>query len=794
MKYRLIVCLTIVMIQLAKADTFTVTNNLDDGAGSLREAITLSNNTIGHDKINFNIPFGDVASRTINLLSELPEITDPTIIDATTQPLGNAFGISYARIHLTSQAGIFNHAFSIAADSSEIYGFFISNFKAGITVTGAYVKIGAIQKGNVIYQCGIAAISIQFTDHAALQGNLIGVDTIGNMAAGATQNGIQIINSYLVSIGGKTLLANNIISGNNYGIQLQNATFVDINSNYIGTNPPGLLAAPNQYGIYCSGVNNNIEIGGDSLFERNMISGNVNAGIYGVLSNSFIQGNVIGLNLLGTALGNGTQGIYLTIGSSDNIIGGEFLQSNTISNNGAEGIAFQNALCLRNTISRNSLSCNSTQTGNGGIKLNSANNNLAAPQLTIVTGNGLAGTTIPNGMVELFYDDSCSYCEGNAFLAAVTANANGVFSYSGAITGFVTATVTDTDGNTSAFSACTDTNTVACIVAGFSTSGFLCMNGTIGFVDQTVTEPATEVNAWSWNFGDGGTAEEASPVHTFATAGTFNVQLISTNSSGCTDTVVQSVVINELPVADFNTFPQYCINSLVHFDDASTAGAGGTITLRNWDFGDGGTSTAVNPTHIYTTVGIKEVKLMVTNNFGCTDEKTAFIVIVPKPNAEFIFEANNLTTTFTNTTDFNGAHSSFWDFDDGTTSNEDNPVHTFASSGTYLVCLTVVDSLCENESFFCDQVDVVTGISDPYASAALSIYPNPAKDYLTVDAGKLQVNQIKMTNLSGALVLNVKATDQQLTTVNLPAQLAPGMYLLYFETDKGIIARKVVVE
>ena len=185
---------------------------------------------------------------------------------------------------------------------------------------------------------------------------------------------------------------------------------------------------------------------------------------------------------------------------------------------------------------------------------------------------------------------------------------------------------------------------------------------------------------------------------------------------------------------------------------------------------------------------------MVTTNFGCTDEKSAFIVIVPKPNADFTFEANNLTTTFTNTTDFNGGHSSSWDFDDGTTSSEDNPVHTFASSGTYLVCLTVFDSLCENQSFFCDQVDVVTGINDPFASAGINVYPNPAKDYLMVDGGNLQIQQVKLTTLSGALMMTVKTPVQQITTLRLPAQLAAGMYLLYLETDKGTVARKVVVE
>src|SRR5215468_75891 len=69
---------------IATASTFTVTNNSDSGAGSLRQAITDANNHAGLDRIEFNIPGAGV--HTITLASALPTITGPVVIDGYTQP------------------------------------------------------------------------------------------------------------------------------------------------------------------------------------------------------------------------------------------------------------------------------------------------------------------------------------------------------------------------------------------------------------------------------------------------------------------------------------------------------------------------------------------------------------------------------------------------------------------------------------------------------------------------------------------------------------------------------------
>lgn len=790
MRIGIAVCfLLISIIQQAKADVFVVINNQDSGPGSLRQAITDANNHAGSDKIYFDIPEGDVVSRTITLQTVLPALTGPTVIDATTQLMGNSFGISYARIQLTAEATGLGQAFTFTADSCEAYGFFINKFQNGIVVTGTYSKVGAIQKGNVIFNCSTAAIDIEFTNHAALQGNLIGVDTMGAMMAGATGDGIKVVNSYLVSIGGKTLLAYNVISGNNNGIRLQNATFVDINSNNIGTSPSGLLAQPNAYGIYCTGINNNIEVGGDSLFERNLISGNLNAGIYGVLSNSAIQGNVIGLNSAGEALGNGTYGIYLTFGSSDNLIGGELLKSNVIAKNGQEAIAFQNGTCIHNTITRNSLFCNSTASGNGGIKLNQANGAIASPQLLVVTPTGLAGATIPLGIVEIFTNDSCTLCEGSLYLTTVTANANGVFTYNATISGSVTATVTDAMGNTSSFAGCADTSSSVCIVAEFITTGSKCENQLISFLDQSVTEPSTSVSSRFWNFGDGVTSTSSSPVHAYATPGTFSVKLIAISASGCTDTIVHDLTINAVPNANYNTLPVSCTGEVVHFDDASSS----DVTQRFWDFGDGGTSTSTNPSHSYGSPGVYAVTLTVTNASGCTDSKSGNIAIAPQPVAGFTAAVTDLMVSFTNTSSFNGPHSFFWNFDDGNTSTLQNPEHTYANAGTYNVCLSIYDSVCQSGSILCTLIDVVTGVDDLALHETISIYPNPANSYLVIKCGNT-AEEIRLTTMEGKNVLhfmNQQALQDPLTLA-LPA-LAPGLYLLYVETDKGTIARKVVI-
>jgi gliding motility-associated-like protein len=113
-----------------------------------------------------------------------------------------------------------------------------------------------------------------------------------------------------------------------------------------------------------------------------------------------------------------------------------------------------------------------------------------------------------------------------------------------------------------------------------------------------------------------------------------------------------------------------------------------------WDFGDGSTSTAVNPTHQYTAVGFYNVYLKVTSATGCASATFAgrFIRIVPGVIPDFDF-TNPVTcrspfnVNFTNLTSGPGALTYQWDFGNSTNSTQDNPVATYAAGGTYNVTL-----------------------------------------------------------------------------------------------------------
>src|SRR5262249_5823607 len=152
----------------------------------------------------------------------------------------------------------------------------------------------------------------------------------------------------------------------------------------------------------------------------------------------------------------------------------------------------------------------------------------------------------PNGTVELFYDDSCANCEGKTFFASVTVSPGGSFIYNGPINQKITATVTDTFGNTSAFSTCTDSAAGGCIVAGF-TSDMLttCPDADVTFTDQTITAPGSTLSSWSWDFGDGSTDNTQSPIHSYVDAGTYTIQLIVSNTNGCSDTASAEITVNE---------------------------------------------------------------------------------------------------------------------------------------------------------------------------------------------------------------------------------------------------------
>lgn len=207
--------------------------------------------------------------------------------------------------------------------------------------------------------------------------------------------------------------------------------------------------------------------------------------------------------------------------------------------------------------------------------------------------------------------------------------------------------------------------------------------------------------SWEWQFGDGTTSTEQNPCHTYRSPGTYTVVLTAWNdaqyhetgpAASLSDTETKSGYIVatacDPPIAQFYGVPTSGLKPLtVVFTNQSIGG-----TSFSWDFGDGSTSTAFNPTHVYQSVGVYTVSLTATNAYGSdTRTRISYIVVedqcVP-PVADFsISYPSPGTAAFTDLS--SRAFSWSWDFGDGTISTEQNPVHQYAEEGEYTVSLTV---------------------------------------------------------------------------------------------------------
>ncbi|MEM1340038.1 MAG: PKD domain-containing protein [Bacteroidota bacterium] len=150
------------------------------------------------------------------------------------------------------------------------------------------------------------------------------------------------------------------------------------------------------------------------------------------------------------------------------------------------------------------------------------------------------------------------------------------------------------------------------------------------------------------------------------------------------------------------------------------------IVSYTWDFNDGNTSTAIDPSNTFTTAGSYEVELTVTDGEGLTDTSSITITVndpVGNTPPQAIATANvqtgvaPLTVDFTgsNSTDDLGVETYFWDFKDGTTSTDPDPSHTFNSAGTYIVELTVTD--IENAS---DSTTINITVTDTATTGVVS--------------------------------------------------------------------------
>ncbi len=229
--------------------------------------------------------------------------------------------------------------------------------------------------------------------------------------------------------------------------------------------------------------------------------------------------------------------------------------------------------------------------------------------------------------------------------------------------------------------------------AAFSNTAGNCLMNVINFNDQSTSDGVHNIIKWIWNYGDSSKPDTltAPPFqHGYTATGNYAVSLKVADDNGCYDTLnnINGIEITQ-PVAGFFADSLACSGSAFQFADSSF----GNDIIYNWNFGDGSAASAdAAPKHIYNAEGLYNIKLIVKDKYGCTDSllKPNYIK-VSNPVSLFILTDSlftcppasiapqNLSQNFTVLT---------WDFGDGNTSTELNPVHYYTTAGNYDIKLT----------------------------------------------------------------------------------------------------------
>ncbi len=247
-----------------------------------------------------------------------------------------------------------------------------------------------------------------------------------------------------------------------------------------------------------------------------------------------------------------------------------------------------------------------------------------------------------------------------------------------------------------------------------------CIGDEVQFNDlSTCATPATPIQTWQWNFGDGNTSALQNPTHTYDPSGPpeFDVSLNVITTGGCENEIVKHLVLYPLPEVNF-TYIAACTGAEVEFfDESSCINPDIPIVEWLWDFGDGGTSTEQNPVHIYSGGGPTSftVTLTATTSAGCQNQISSSVELYQNPTADFEYTFVDGSSCIESVVSFNDESSAnegqivswLWDFGDGNSSNIQNPTHSYSDDGTYIISLIV-----ENSSGCTDQNQLPVTIHD----------------------------------------------------------------------------------
>ncbi|WPV67311.1 PKD domain-containing protein [Chitinophaga sp. LS1] len=315
--------------------------------------------------------------------------------------------------------------------------------------------------------------------------------------------------------------------------------------------------------------------------------------------------------------------------------------------------------------------------------------------------------------------------------------------------------------------------------AAFTADNFTgCGTAYVQFINQSTTGGTA-----SWDFGDGGAKSILwNPTRSFTKPGTYTVTLTVTFADGTKGTATHTVNVYKKPTAQFTTdVTSGCTPLPVKFTDQSTAGDG-TISSVNWDFGDGNGATGSTANYTYNVGGDYSATTIVTNSYGCTNSYSQIIHANATPQTAFTSNTQGsckapLNVTFTNNTTINTTGNPgityLWNFGDGSTSSDMNPIHTYTAEGKYTVTLTATSADgCSQTLTQTEYIQIATIAADFTIAESLckgttlhftnTTQPAPQTATWTFSDGDVQntIDAVKTFNTTGTYTVTLQALTQ----------------------------------
>lgn len=297
------------------------------------------------------------------------------------------------------------------------------------------------------------------------------------------------------------------------------------------------------------------------------------------------------------------------------------------------------------------------------------------------------------------------------------------------------------------------------------------------FTNETASNGIPIIN-WLWEFNDPASFTDTSTMknasYRYPTIGTYYPELTAWNNVGCKDTYTDTIEIINPPIATFE-FSNACMGDPVQFEDASDT-SGAAITSWSWNFGNplsnSDTSHLQNPDYVYDTSGIYLTRLIILDELGCSDTSSKNVEVYEIPKADFgiirDYQGEQGQIFCVNYSEDAVAYE--WDFDNGITSDDFEPVMAYEDDGVFNIRLVAWNIHDCPDTAFLKYEFIFKGLYIPNAFSPTSDIPEVRKFEPT--GYNLKTLKIEVFSMWGNLVWS----SSSITSDGEPRESWNGIY------------------